>query len=570
MQRFAEISLPELLINSLNAIKFEVPTAVQSQAIPVLLEGRDLIACAQTGSGKTGAYLIPMLKTLLEDPKSQGMVLAPTRELAQQIYDFLRTLVSDDRQFNSALLLGGQDIRKQFKALQRRPRVIVATPGRLIDHLKRNTVQIHRVNKLVIDEGDRMIDMGFAPQLREILDFLPQERQTSFFTATMDRKVQELAKRYLVNPVSLMLDTAKPVSSIKQSAVLVALKDKDQCILNELNARTGSVIVFLKTKHKTDRLKKYLSEYGFNVDLIHGGRSQGQRNKAISSFKSGHTRILCATDVAARGIDVPHVEHVINFDLPMQDEDYVHRVGRTARNGAEGEAISLVTPDEHHDWNRLVKKYDIPNGLIATANGAKGDSSKPSKGRSFRGGSRRGSDFSYGSRDSRRSSRDSRDFSSSRRSEDSPRPSRGSDFSRSSSPRRSEDSQSFSRRDSRDSFTERSFEDSPRAPRTSSSRDSFAPRRSSEPRTRDTKRSYEDSPRAPRTSGSRDSFAPRRSSEPRSRDTKRSYEDSPRTPRTSSSRDFSPARRSEESKSSPRRRTDKFQSSRSSRDSQRY
>lgn len=381
MQNFEELNLPESLACALEKIGFVEPTDIQKKAIPTLIEGKDLMACAETGSGKTGAYLIPMVKALLENPKSQGMVLAPTRELAQQISEFLKTLVPNDRLFHTTRLVGGQDIRKQFKSLQRKPRLIVATPGRLIDHLKRNTLQIHKVNHLVLDEGDRMIDMGFAPQLQQILKFLPEDRQTSFFTATLDEKVKSLAKKYLNQPVTLSLGVSRPVSKIKQTVIQVDLKDKDECVLHELNSRQGSVIVFLKTKHRTDRLKQYLAEFGLAVDLIHGGRTQGQRNRAINGFKKGKSRILCATDVAARGIDVPGVEHVINFDLPMQDEDYVHRVGRTARNGAEGEAVSFVTPQEHRDWNRLVKKYDIPDALLEVSKNERGDRKKRSGGR---------------------------------------------------------------------------------------------------------------------------------------------------------------------------------------------
>ncbi|MCB0412220.1 MAG: DEAD/DEAH box helicase [Bdellovibrionales bacterium] len=380
MQRFDELNLPPTLAQSLKKIGFIEPTKIQAQALPILLNRQDLMACAETGSGKTGAYLIPMLKALLENPKAQGMVLAPTRELAQQIADFLKSLTSFDRNFHSTVLIGGQDIRKQFKSLQRRPQVIIATPGRLIDHLKRKTVQIHKVNHLVLDEGDRMIDMGFAPQLEQILKHLPKERQTSFFTATLDGKVKSLAEKYLNNPVKLMLDAARPVSKIKQTVITVDLKDKDECVVHELNSRPGSVIVFLKTKHRTNILRDFLANYGFAVDLIHGDCSQGQRNRAINNFKRGQTRILCATDVAARGLDVPHVAHVINFDLPMQDEDYVHRVGRTARNGAEGEAVSFVTPHEHRLWNRLVKKFEIPDALLPVTKSSRDHRDRQKKG----------------------------------------------------------------------------------------------------------------------------------------------------------------------------------------------
>ena len=294
MQRFAEFDFPKHLAQALDNIGFIEPTVIQKKAIPVLISGQDLIACSETGSGKTGAYMIPMLKSLIENSKAQGLILAPTRELAQQISEFLKSVMPNDKLFHTTRLVGGQDIRKQFKSLQRKPRIIVATPGRLIDHLKRNTLQIHKVNHLVLDEGDRMIDMGFAPQLKQILEYLPKDRQTSLFTATLDNKVKALAKNYLHQPVSITLNDSRPVAKIKQDVIKVSFKDKDECVLNELNARKGSVIVFLKTKYRTDRLKKYLLDYGVSVDLLHGGRTQGQRNRAINAFKKGKVRVLCA------------------------------------------------------------------------------------------------------------------------------------------------------------------------------------------------------------------------------------------------------------------------------------
>ena len=391
MNRFDELELPSFLQNALAKIDFVEMTEIQKKSFPHLFNGKDLMACSQTGSGKTAAYTIPMVKDLLENPKGQGLILAPTRELAQQISEFLKKVVPDDREFHTIRLVGGQDIRKQFKSLQKKPRVIVATPGRLIDHLKRNTAQINKVKHLVLDEGDRMIDMGFAPQLQQILKHLSKERQTSFFTATLDEKVQKLAKAYLHKPAKVIINNSRPVSKIKQTVIQVEFKDKDQCILQEINERSGSIIIFLKTKHRVDRLTEYLADYGVPVDKIHGGRTQGQRNRAISRFKKDKIRVLCATDVAARGLDVPHVEHVINFDLPMQDEDYVHRVGRTARNGAEGEAVSLVTPDEHRDWNRLVKKYDIPDSLLEEGpRTAKKKKSSGKRARSVKSGGKNG------------------------------------------------------------------------------------------------------------------------------------------------------------------------------------
>ncbi len=396
MDSFKDLLLPDRLQQSLEKINFIEMTPIQKKALPILMGDRDLIACSETGSGKTGAYAIPMIAKLMENPEASALILAPTRELAQQISTFVDQLSPDKAKFSITILVGGADIRKQFRALQRKPRVIVATPGRLIDHLKRNTVQINKTEFLVLDEGDRMIDMGFAPQLKQILSYLPEKRQTSFFTATLDDAVKKLSSQYLKSPEKIVIgEASRPVSSIKQAVRQVEMKDKDECVLDELNTRQGSVIIFLKTQHRTDRLAKYLDQYGVSVDLIHGGRTQGQRNKAIQNFKMGKTRVLCATDIAARGLDVPHVEHVINFDLPMVDEDYVHRIGRPARNGALGEAISFVSGSESRVWNRLAKKFQIQNVLLPEFKSSGGGGAKRSRGESSSRG-RGGDSYSSG------------------------------------------------------------------------------------------------------------------------------------------------------------------------------
>lgn len=360
MKSFQEMQLPAELQKGLSQLKFEKPTEIQAEVIPIALENKDLMACAETGSGKTAAFGIPMVLKLLEDPRRNGLVLAPTRELAQQISEFLRQLTFYCPGFLVTSLTGGADMRKQLKALKRRPRIVVATPGRLIDHLKRKSLQLHNTGILVLDEGDRMLDMGFAPQLNEILKYVPKQRQTSLFTATLPKKVQQLAESYLSQPVKINVGrVSRPVAAIQQSILQLSGKEKNNRIVDELNQRSGSVIIFTRTKQRTDSLARNLSEYGFTVDLIHGGRSQGQRNRAIQNFKAGRSRILCATDIAARGIDIPQVEHVINFDLPMMAEDYVHRIGRTGRNGASGKALSFVTPEDRRTWQFLARKYQI-------------------------------------------------------------------------------------------------------------------------------------------------------------------------------------------------------------------
>lgn len=350
---------PELM-KALNDLNFTKPTDIQGAVVPLALKGKDVMACAETGSGKTAAYALPMIMRLLENPDKNGLILAPTRELVQQITDVLRKLTTHTKTCSVACLMGGADMRRQIQALKRKPRIIVATPGRLIDHLQRRTFQLSNAEILVLDEGDRMLDMGFAPQLNEILKYVPKKRQTLLFTATLPKKVSQLAETYLYQPEKISVGlTSRPVATIKQSIVKVGSREKDDKLVDELNERKGSVIVFLKTKRKTDLVARNLLSYGFEVELIHGGRTQGQRNRAIANFRNGRARILCATDVAARGIDIPEVAHVINFDLPMMTEDYVHRIGRTARNGATGEAVSFVSPEDYRSWQTLAKKYQI-------------------------------------------------------------------------------------------------------------------------------------------------------------------------------------------------------------------
>lgn len=392
MTPFSEMNLPDSLKKALLQMKFEQPTEIQAASIPLALDKKDIMACAQTGSGKTAAYCIPMIVDLIENNGKSALILAPTRELAQQIADVVRALTLFTHHLKMVSLVGGADIRKQLNKLKSKPRIIVATPGRLMDHVRRKSVNLSRTEYLVLDEGDRMIDLGFAPQLEEIIKFLPAKRQTLFFTATLSQKVKALAEKYLSNPQSLSIGPAsQPVSRIKQSVIQTTAQEKDNRLVDELNRRKGSVIIFTRTKSKTDQLAKYLGDYGFAVSLIHGGRSQGQRNKALLNFKQGKYRILCATDVAARGIDIPAIEHVINYDLPLVKDDYVHRIGRTARNGASGEAISFVLPQDHGTWMGIAKKFKIQGvDLQPVRRGPKGENERSDRPkRKFRPGKKK-------------------------------------------------------------------------------------------------------------------------------------------------------------------------------------
>ncbi len=360
MAKFTDFRLPAPVENAIRDLNFDTPTEIQFQSIPLALKGRDLIACAQTGSGKTAAYVIPMLVKLLADENARALILAPTRELVKQISDVIHQLTKYSSQISHAVVIGGADMNKQLRALKKNPRVIIATPGRLMDHLRRQNVSIKGTQFLVLDEGDRMLDMGFQPQLDAILKYLPQQRQTLLYSATLAPKVRALAARYLHNPESVTIgEDSVPVETIKQTAIATTQDKKDDLVMDELNTRKGSVIIFTRTQIRTDRLAGILTEYGFSVARIHGGRTQGQRNSALQGFREGAFRILVATDIAARGIDVPHIQHVINYDLPMMEEDYVHRIGRTARAGATGEAISLILPQDRYQWVRLAKRYKI-------------------------------------------------------------------------------------------------------------------------------------------------------------------------------------------------------------------
>jgi ATP-dependent RNA helicase RhlE len=390
MTSFNDMALAEELKKGLASLQFIKPTEIQTAVIETAMEGTDLMACAETGSGKTGAFGIPTVQRLLEDPEARCLIMAPTRELVHQIADFLRDLTKYCDTISVTALVGGADMYKQLRALKNNPRIVVATPGRLNDHIRRRSIKLDKTKILILDEGDRMLDMGFAPQLDEVLLHLPKERQSLLFTATLPKKVKMLAADYLSNPKEMDVGrTSLPVASIKQSIIQMnSTREKDDILVDELNKREGSVIIFFRTKRRVDEVYDNLRSYGFKAGIIHGDRSQGQRNRAISDFKSGKTRILCATDVAARGIDVPSVGHVVNYDLPRMDEDYVHRIGRTARNGAEGEAVSFVPRPDQRAWMMIAKKYQIKGCEIEGFSANDSDGGRPKRyGRRGPGGS---------------------------------------------------------------------------------------------------------------------------------------------------------------------------------------
>jgi ATP-dependent RNA helicase RhlE len=345
---FSAFALSPETLRSVRDRGHHYPTPIQSGAIPVALAGRDLVATAETGSGKTAAFLLPLLDRL-HGNRAAGigaMILAPTRELAAQIgreFD----LLSRNSRLRAAVVVGGESMSRQLHELCG-ARVLIACPGRLIDHLERGTVKLDRIDLVVIDEADRMLDMGFLPQLRRIMRAVKKAHQTLMFSATMDAGVEQVAREFLSNPARVSVGkTSSPPSHIRQAIYPVTVEHKGPVLLELLRrGEVDSAIVFTRTKSRADRVAKMLGRNGIRTAAIHGDRSQNQRNAALAGFRKRAYRVLVATDVAARGLDIQDVSHVINFDLPDTPDTYIHRIGRTARMGKSGEALSLVTREE--------------------------------------------------------------------------------------------------------------------------------------------------------------------------------------------------------------------------------
>lgn len=356
MNQFSVFQLPPALNEALAAMGYETPTPVQAQAIPLVLEGKDVLATAQTGTGKTAAFALPLLKKMIEGDKRPALIVAPTRELAEQIGRVLGELTKQTPHLKTVIVIGGTSHHHQIRGLRGKPMFVVGTPGRLLDQIRSRHLDLSNYGTLVIDEADRLLDMGFEPQMNELVAHLPSERQSLLFSATLPPEIVRLANSYLREPARVSVgEVSKPVDRIQQKVVHVTAENKDQTLIRELDKVAGSIIIFTKTKWKTEKLAKFLINAGHYVARIHGDRSQNQRSGAIRDFREGTVRILVATDIAARGLDIPHIQHVVNYDLPMCPEDYIHRIGRTARAGAEGNSLAFVTPSEHQLWARIHK-----------------------------------------------------------------------------------------------------------------------------------------------------------------------------------------------------------------------
>lgn len=361
MQHFDELNLPPALRAALVAMNFTTPTPIQAQSIPLALEGRDILGTAMTGSGKTAAFCIPMIARMLLNSRGSALIMLPTRELANQVEVVIKQLLGPYGNIKSALLIGGESMPKQQAALRMRPRIIVGTPGRIIDHLQRGSLMLHDATYLVLDETDRMLDMGFEDQIMSVLKYLPQQRQTLLFSATLPPAILKLSEKYLKNPARVEVgETNKVADRIDNKSVEVTNEEKYGVLLKELKERTGTVIIFVKAKYGTEKLADKLKKSGFTADAIHGDLEQRQRERVLLAFREKKHRILVATDIASRGLDIPHIEHVINYDLPQAPEDYIHRLGRTARAGADGAALSFIAPEDMIKWRAIQKLLD-PN-----------------------------------------------------------------------------------------------------------------------------------------------------------------------------------------------------------------
>jgi ATP-dependent RNA helicase RhlE len=366
--RFTDFNISDSLKNRLTNAGFLTPTPVQAKAIPPALEGNDILATASTGTGKTLSFLIPMIQRMdaTSTPSSKGkrgpiraLILLPTRELAMQVLDAYWKLVPGSKN-DAVLVCGGLSENNQLDQLDRGPRLVVATPGRLEDYLRRREININSVEMLVLDEVDRMLDMGFLPAIRRIVGAVPKTRQTMCYSATLDANIREIVRDYVKNPIRIEIGQASRPSDQVELRVYTVMQDQKLGLLDQmLRQEEGTFLVFSRTKHGADRISKKLERLGHDADVIHGDRSQSQRTAALKGFQNGKHRILVATDVAARGIDVQDIAHVVNYDLPNASDDFVHRIGRTGRAGAKGIATTFVMPQERHDARKLERELKI-------------------------------------------------------------------------------------------------------------------------------------------------------------------------------------------------------------------
>ena len=362
MQKFSDLSISLLVLDAIKKLKLIKPTPIQKISIPLALEGNDILGTAQTGTGKTYAFGIPLINHLTLDKDSYAIILTPTRELALQVSSALKDLTSMKNIIDTAVIIGGDSIQKQLKQLKK-ARLVVGTPGRIHDHIRRKSLKLSKFNFLVLDETDRMLDMGFVDEIKSIIEKLPSH-QTLLFSATLPKKISDIAKNFMTNPQRVNVGEENThLTNIKQEIKNVNQKEKFEYLKLELLEINGSVVLFVKTKRSADKIALKLRKDKFNAEAIHGDLRQSKREKVILKFRKNRFQILVATDVAARGLDIPHIEHVINYDIPQNPEDYIHRIGRTARAGAKGRALTFLTDGDKKNWNAIGKLIN-PNAPV--------------------------------------------------------------------------------------------------------------------------------------------------------------------------------------------------------------
>jgi superfamily II DNA/RNA helicase len=415
MEDFLQFNLPTFLQSALDKLGYAKPTIIQQKAIPIVLEGKDVLATAQTGTGKTGAFLIPLLTYLTNNPSATALILSPTRELSQQIYGVALSMITANKALKASLLIGGESIHKQIFQLKNNPRLIIGTPGRVTDHINRGNLNLDQTSFVVLDETDKMMDMGFGVQIDEIFKYLPEKRQIVLFSATLPKSILKIANNYLKNPIRVESGEVNTVS-VNITQKTIETKNKHLELVNFLEAHKGAVIIFVKTQQKTFEIATKLRDLEYKVNFIHGGLKQNNRNNVIKSFRDKKFDILVATDVASRGLDIPHIEYVINYDLPENPEDYVHRIGRVGRGDKTGEAISLLSDGDKYLWRNIQKflnaeevdesykqQYNKKSSGRGNSRGGFGGGSRDGNSRGgFGGGSRDGNSrggFGGGSRD---------------------------------------------------------------------------------------------------------------------------------------------------------------------------
>ena len=387
MENFDKLGISKEILSNLKFLNLSHPTPVQQQAIRPGFEGKDILAIANTGTGKTAAFGIPIIERLNKNKSLSAIILTPTRELAVQVGKHFRDLMGNSIKIKTAVLIGGDSIKKQIELIKQKPRIFIGTPGRINDHISRKTINLKNINILVLDETDRMLDLGFINQIQKIINFLPKKRQTLLFTATLPNNIKKISEKYLNDPLKISVETQENIlRNIDHSVINIKQADKYEKLLEELNSRHGSILVFMKTKHNSKRIYLKLQKDGMSVDAIHGNVRQNKRLNILNKFRNQKFTVLIATDIAARGLDIPHIEHVINYDLPQRTEDYIHRIGRTARAGKKGSALSFISESDKKIWKNIYtlitpyeKRVQNTNSLIYKSFKQNSENSKTQK-----------------------------------------------------------------------------------------------------------------------------------------------------------------------------------------------